>query len=87
MQQINDLEKTEACKETRRNILQRIEKTQYETWFKNKVILTEEDDLVVVNISTKPSLFAYDYITARRVIPLKLYHTPRASSCDSYMSH
>ncbi len=65
LQQINALEETEACKETRRNILQRIGNAQYETWFKNKVILTEEDDLVVVNISTKPTLFAYDYITNR----------------------
>ena len=61
LQQIDDLEETESCKDVRKKILQRIGNVKYETWF-TKVFLTEENNVVVVNISTKKSLFVFDYI-------------------------
>lgn len=61
LQQINDLEETEACKEIRKKILQRIGNVKYETWF-TKVFLTEEDNVVNVDIPTRNSLFVFDYI-------------------------
>ena len=62
LQQINDLEETKACKEIRKKILQRIGNVKYETWF-TKVFLTEEDNVVNVDIPTRSSLFVFDYIS------------------------
>ena len=62
LQQINDLEETEACKEIRKKILQKIGNVKYETWFA-KVFLTEEDNVVNVDIPTRTSLFVFDYIS------------------------
>ena len=61
LQQIDDLEETEACKEVRKKILQKLGSIKYETWF-TKVFLTEEDNVVNVNIPTKKSKFVFDYI-------------------------
>lgn len=62
LHQINELEETEACKEIRKKILQRIGNVKYETWF-TKVFLTEGNNVVNVNISTRTSLFVFDYIS------------------------
>ena len=62
LQQIDDLEETESCKEIRKKILQRIGNVKYETWF-TKVFLTEKDNVVNVNIPTRTSLFVFDYIS------------------------
>ena len=62
LQQIDDLEETESCKEIRKKILQRIGNIKYETWF-TKVFLTEKDNVVNVNIPTRTSLFVFDYIS------------------------
>ena len=64
LQQIDDLEETKACKEVRKKILQKLGNIKYETWF-TKVFLTEEDNVVNVNIPTRTSKFVFDYILNR----------------------
>ena len=60
--QINELDETEKCKETRSQILQKVGNTKYETWFK-KVFFSEENGCIIMNIPTQNNFFLYDYIT------------------------
>ena len=61
--EINDLEETENCKEARKKLLKKLGNIKYETWFK-RVFLTEEDGRVIINISSRTSTFLYDYISS-----------------------
>lgn len=65
LNEIDNSEETEKCKEVRKNLLQKLGNIKYETWFRKKTIITEESDGIFINIPSNGSKFVFDYITNR----------------------
>lgn len=65
LNEIDNSEETEKCKEIRKKLLQKLGNIKYDTWFRKKTVVTEESEGIFIDIPSNGSKFVFDYITNR----------------------